>query len=526
MPALASRVGRLTLPKISEAYVDIGARMGKLKKGLAESQSATKKAMAKIARTVSGAFRSIAGRVMSILSGLLRFGIKWAKRFGLAIAAGMGIAIKFASDAEQAISRFNIVLGDQAKAAMKFAEAVAQNVGRATTDILDAVATFQSFFVGLGFGNQDARKLSETMSRLSLDFASFNNLADEDSMQRFISALSGSGEVLARFGINIKQSALDLQLVALGFEKSTQGATEQQKALARVQIIYRSMQQTNAVGNAAETSEEFANQAKRLRGELKMLAEAIGFELLPGTSSLISKLTDLVAKLRGQVGPFFEWWRGILVRVKEAIDNMLQSLKDFVEFDATKGTQFDKLLQAAEVASVKIKFLFLDMWDTVLSSMSRSLIKQFPLIAGTTAQLQHGADLTTLLTPATGDEIIAATIDKDLAELRKLREQQLAAELLGIKLRAAGRPAPQGQPGGATDRAQLPITTIPKITLPDIITKKIAQSLVSSIQTATGTFKFAQQNRQTRLMEDLVSVAKAGVAATDRVNESVGRLAT
>ena len=116
-----------------------------------------------------------------------------ARRMLLIGGGGLAFFVKQAADAEESANRFRQVFGDLADDAEKFSTTTAAAVGRSAIDIRDSLATFQSFFVGMGFGRKEAQGLSERMSTLAIDFASFNNLADSEALERFISALSGSG---------------------------------------------------------------------------------------------------------------------------------------------------------------------------------------------------------------------------------------------------------------------------------------------------------------------------------------------
>ncbi len=204
------------------------------------------------------------------------------------------VSVKAASDAQEIRNRFRQVFRDQADAAGKFADDLGDAVGRSGTKLRGTLSDFQGFFVGLGFGADQARELSQRMTELSLDFASFNNLSDQEAAGRFISALSGSGEVLDRFGINIKQSALGLELQRKGMADSVQSATELQKAIARVSIITRSMTDQGAIGDATRTSGQFANQMRSLRDEFFELRVAIGEAVLPLATKFIRTLNGAI----------------------------------------------------------------------------------------------------------------------------------------------------------------------------------------------------------------------------------------
>ena len=236
------------------------------------------------------ALRRASRQLRSVGSLLLRVGA--LATAAAAAFAPLGIAsVRAASDAEGSLSRFAAVFGSQTDKAAKFADDLARRVGRSSVEVKDALATYQSFFVGLGFGAEEARGLSQQMAELALDFASFNNLSDDEALGRFISALSGSSEVLDRFGINTKQAALQQELLRLGIRKAWTQVTEQEKALARLNIIMRTMGDQGAVGDAVRTAGSFANQMKRLRANAKDTAIEIGRALIPVLKPIVTTIS-------------------------------------------------------------------------------------------------------------------------------------------------------------------------------------------------------------------------------------------
>lgn len=225
------------------------------------------------------------------------------RKIGLmaAVFAPVAIAaIKFASDAEESASRFKAVFGSLADDSAKWADELARRVGRAKVEVIDSLSSMQSFFVGLGLDNGQAQKMSQQLTELSIDFASFNNITDDDAMGRFISALSGSSEVLARFGINTKAAALQQELLTMGITKSWSAVTEQEKAMARYSIILRTMTDQGALGDATRTAGSFANQMKRLRANLINAATAIGKSIMPPLAKLLKIINPILTA-------FAEW---------------------------------------------------------------------------------------------------------------------------------------------------------------------------------------------------------------------------
>lgn len=278
--------------KAGRAYVELYLKNSALMKGL------------KGVRDIMGQF----GTQMQLFGAqTMRVGAAIATTFGAA-AASFALPVKLAGDLMETQSKFAAVFGESTAAMTEWAETYAATVGRAKSDTQASLATMQSFFLGMGLDAGKASEFAKQMAAASVDFASFHNLSDEESMQRFISALSGSGEVLSMFGVNIMQAALDQQLLSMGFKKSTQGATEMEKVLARIAIIQRTMSKQGATNDAITTAGSFSNQLKKLAGEAKNAGEAIGTALLPLLAPLVTKaaaaakvIAEWVAKNEGLV---------------------------------------------------------------------------------------------------------------------------------------------------------------------------------------------------------------------------------
>lgn len=213
---------------------------------------------------------------------------------GAMFAAPLAAVVKIAGDATEAANKFTQVFGSEAKRSAAFVDELAKSVGRSKVEIMDGMSAFQAFFVGLGFAPEKAREMSQALEQLSIDFGSFHNISDQESMERFISALSGSSEVLDRFGVNIKASALNQELLRMGIKKTTANATEVEKVLARMNIMFRALGDQGAVGDAVRTAGSFSNQLKRLRGVAMDAAAAIGDALIPAVTPIIIKLGDIV----------------------------------------------------------------------------------------------------------------------------------------------------------------------------------------------------------------------------------------
>ena len=210
----------------------------------------------------------------------------------LAAIAAAGViftakSIKSAADMQETMNAFNETFRESADQVSRWAAVFSFALGRSRQETLDALTSFQAFMVGLGLGPKASKDMSKSLTRLSADFASFRNLTDAEAVQRFMSSLAGEPERLRRFGVNIGEAAVNLKLMAMGFPRVQQGATELQKVLARYQIILETLGRQNALGDAIRTAGSFVNQMKRMRGSIDELKFALGNALLPAMTEVI-----------------------------------------------------------------------------------------------------------------------------------------------------------------------------------------------------------------------------------------------
>lgn len=252
--------------KLAEAFVSIVARDNQLKQGLERSR-----------RTISQEI----GQLQGLLTGL-----------GLGIGGGatLGLAVRTAAEAEEINSKFEAVFKELTEDARAWTSDFAREVGRGFGGVQKQMAEFQDTFVPLGFARERAAELSKDMTRLTADLASFNNIADSEAQANLTSGLVGNHEALRRFGVIITQATLKQELLNMGIKGGVQGATEQEKVLARLNIIMAST--SDAQGDAVRTAGSLTNRMKGLRGAASGVIGAIGAELLPIMATLAKGATD------------------------------------------------------------------------------------------------------------------------------------------------------------------------------------------------------------------------------------------
>lgn len=300
------------------------------------------------------------GNILDAARGAQTFGRNLSMFVTLPILGAGAAAVKFGSDMVETQNKFDQVFKGMEKTANDWADNFAESLNRSETETKDNLAAFQSMALGLGAAQGEAFKMSSRLVQLAADFGSFNNLSDEESIQRFISAMSGSGEVLDRFGINIKQNALDLKLQQMGLAESTAKATELQKATARLAIIEESLGRQGAVGDAERTMGEFAAQLRQVGAQLKGVAEAFGELLVPAVNKVLGPLVKVLKAIKN-TSPVFRGFVIVILGLVAVIPVLIFGLASLaLAIYTIKGA-----LVKASLAGLKFNLMLL-FWPTLI----------------------------------------------------------------------------------------------------------------------------------------------------------------
>lgn len=258
--------------------------------------------------------RNAGNHMRSFGASISGMGVKMTAMGG-AMALPFIAAIKAASDMEETMNKFNVVFGSSATAVKAWSDDFAGSVGRSKQQAADFMASMQDLFVPLGFSADSAQDLSKQVTTLAVDLASFNNMADADTIRDLQAALTGSGEVMKKYGVIVSEAAVKLQLLKEGIDPKR--ATEQQKVQARLNIIMAGT--TAAQGDAIRSAGAWANQMKKLWGVINDTAVVIGSALLPVVTPILTKAGELVTVF----GAWAEKNQGLAVTIATVVAGVI-----------------------------------------------------------------------------------------------------------------------------------------------------------------------------------------------------------
>lgn len=279
------------------AEVDIRANLAPLRRGLAKAKAIVRRFATGIQRVLNRiSFRRLA------IAGVAA---------AVAITLALRKFVQAAGDAIEIQGKFNVVFGKFAKATTQWAADFGLAVGRARQDIKRWLSGIQDILVPMGYARRDATKLSKAIVKLAVDVGSFSNVASEDVLRDFTSALVGNHETVRKYGIMIDEATIKQAALNMGLDKNYKQLTASEKLQARYNIIVASSSDANT--DATRTAGEYANQLQRLWGNIKNVSQTIGGSMVGAVRDWLVSINTFLEKNESAIG---DWAAKAVAHVK------------------------------------------------------------------------------------------------------------------------------------------------------------------------------------------------------------------
>jgi phage-related protein len=282
------------------------------------------------------------------------------------IGRGLKAVVVAGSDLNETISKSGNIFGKNFGAIDKFARGAATSVGLSRQAALEATASFGDMFSQLGFGGDQAAKMSVDVVKLSADIGSFNNLPTADVQERIAAAFRGEYDSLQQVIPNINAARVQQEAMAMTGKTNAQSLTAQEKAAATLAIVTKDG--ARAQGDFARTSGGAANQAKIAKAQLMDMAGVLGTALQPGIQAVMGVLT-------GRLLPALaKWLPGAIESAKRAFNTAKMAISAFFAAFREGDVTSDGLVGVAERLGVAFRAI----WPAVQQAVN--VIK--PALAG------------------------------------------------------------------------------------------------------------------------------------------------
>lgn len=315
-----AREAALSASQIERQARDIAQAMGLSEsetRQFVQSLRSADRAAADVERSTDGIGRGLR-RIGGLAAGALAGFVGFQAIQGL--ARGAGAAITAYSDSIEEASKAQVVFGQSFSLVEQFVADSANTLRASRTEAIQATAAFGAFFTGIGFGADQAARLSTQTVQLAADIGSFNNLDFGEALEKLRSGLAGETEPLRQLGAGFNEAELQAKALELGLGGATGALTEQEKVTARLALITE--RTSTAQGDAARTADQLAGRIRRARAEAEDLAPAFGEAILPAFEALLDVAPQLIQNL-GDLAP-------VIAEIADQFAEAAPGIVDFV----------------------------------------------------------------------------------------------------------------------------------------------------------------------------------------------------
>lgn len=278
-----------------------------------------------------------------------------AKRVGKVVAD----IVQSGADYGETLNLWRVSMGEFNETATSFVNKMNEAYGISEKTLMNAQATFKNMLGSLGgISDQMAYNLSESVTKMAIDYSSLYNVAMEDAMEKFQSALSGQVRpVRSVSGYDITENTLYQLYQSIGGTKTVRQLNQTEKRLLAIYAIFNQMEASGAINDMDRTINSFANQSRIMSEtfeETKQYAGLLVTNLLDSlgimtsinavlsfTAETLKALATYFDAIPKQEMPSFEDTANSAEDASKAIDDVKGKLMGFDQFRSLSGTEED-----------------------------------------------------------------------------------------------------------------------------------------------------------------------------------------
>ena len=286
------------LRDMADALIPLNTQLNSVKSGLSglpKEVERVAKASNQFASSTNNATKSTQKLIPKLVGMISNFRTLYGAFKSL--ASMMGGWFNESNDYIETLNLFNVTMGDGADAAYKYAESVQKLIGIDIAEWMQYQGTFKQLTSGFGVASKEANVMSQNLTQLSYDLASFFNTDVETAFDKLSSAMSGQVKGLREFGIDTTVASLQEYALAKGIDKKVRSMTQAEKSLLRYNYI---MEKSVIIqGDMARTLVTPSNAMRILTAQLTQMKRALGnivsvlvARFIPYVQAMVEIITD------------------------------------------------------------------------------------------------------------------------------------------------------------------------------------------------------------------------------------------
>lgn len=227
------------------------------------------------------------------------------KGIGKTIAAALSVGavvtftkscLDLGSNLSEVQNVVDVTFGSMNQKVNDFAKNAITNFGLSETVSKKMMGTYGAMSKAFGFSTDKSYEMSEAITGLTADVASFYNLSTDEAATKMKSIWTGETESLKELGVVMTQTALDQYAMNNGFGKTTAKMTEQEKVMLRYQFVQSQL--SAASGDFIRTQDGWANQTRVLTLRFEQLKATLGQGFINLFTPIVKGINILLGKMQ------------------------------------------------------------------------------------------------------------------------------------------------------------------------------------------------------------------------------------
>lgn len=222
--------------------------------------------------------------------------LNYMRRWGNTLGKIVTSAINF----NETLNKFQVSMGGNYERSLEFVDSITKAFNLSTESVMNYMSTFKNMLSALGnLSENTSYELSETLTRMALDYASLFNVTTERAMEQFQAVLSGQiRSIRSVSGYDVSETSLFSLYQSLGGTKTMRQLDQIEKRLLRIIALQQQMEETGAVGDFEKTINTTSNQLKQLQETFKEIGRWLGQLTMHYIQPFVEKLLAGAIALR------------------------------------------------------------------------------------------------------------------------------------------------------------------------------------------------------------------------------------
>lgn len=279
--------------------------------------NAVNNSLKSVSKTANGSLSSAFSKFGKIA--IAAFSVKKIVQFG-------SECVKLGSDLAEVQNVVDVTFGSMSKDVDEFAKSAITNFGLSEKVAKEYMGTYGAMSKAFGYSTKEAYKMSEQVTALTGDVASFYNLSTDEAATKLKSIWTGETETLKSLGVVMTQNALDQFAMQKGFGKTTKSMTEQEKVALRLAFVTDKL--SAASGDFARTADGWANQSRVLALRFEAIKASIGQGLINALTPALRLLNTLMAYLQKAADAFSNFTAKIFGKQEQTASASIVATED------------------------------------------------------------------------------------------------------------------------------------------------------------------------------------------------------